>query len=180
MLAYILDPTPEKRAAVVEVSEKLGLEVVVLLDGRPKDPVKNRQIMDMDDKIVDDITVEDWLNYFRNADFVLTDSCHGISFSLVFETNFIGLANSARGMTRFESLVDVFEVRDHYVQDAADILGNDELLKPVDYDNVNKILMSERERSLAWLKEVLFRPKEFEGYRAYPIIDKRLAEDKED
>ena len=46
--------------------------------------------------------------------------------------------------------------------------------------NVNKILMSERERSLAWLKEVLFRPKEFEGYRAYPIIDKRLAEDKED
>ena len=180
MLAYILDPTPEKRAAVVEVSEKLGLEVVVLLDGRPKDPVKNRQIMDMDDKIVDDITVEDWLNYFRNADFVLTDSCHGISFSLVFETNFIGLANSARGMTRFESLVDVFQVRDHYVQDAADILGNDELLKPVDYDNVNKILMSERERSLAWLKEVLFRPKEFEGYRAYPIIDKRLAEDKED
>ena len=39
--------------------------------------------------------------------------------------------------------------------------------------------MSERERSLAWLKEVLFRPNEFEGYRAYPIIDKRLAEDKE-
>ena len=60
-------------------------------------------------------------------------------------------------MTRFESLVDVFQVRDHYVQDAADILGNDELLKPVDYDNVNKILMSERERSLAWLKEVLFK-----------------------
>ena len=83
-------------------------------------------------------------------------------------------------MTRFESLVDVFQVRDHYVQDAADILGNDELLKPVDYDKVNKILMSERERSLAWLKEVLFRPKEFEGYRAYPIIDKRLAKDKED
>lgn len=59
---------------------------MILLDGRPNDPVKNRQIMGMDDKIVDDITVEDWLNYFRNADFVLTDSCHGISFSLVFET----------------------------------------------------------------------------------------------
>ncbi len=82
-------------------------------------------------------------------------------------------------MTRFESLMIIPGERS-LRSDAADILGNDELLKPVDYDNVNKILMSERERSLAWLKEVLFRPKEFEGYRAYPIIDKRLAEDKED
>lgn len=180
MLAYILDPTPEKRAAVVEVSEKLGLELVILLDGRPKDPAKNRRIMDMDDKIVDDITVEDWLNFFRNAEFVVTDSCHGISFSLVFERNFIGLANRARGMTRFESLVDVFQVRDHYVHEATEIMGNDELLKPVDYEKVNSILMSERERSLAWLKEVLFRPKEFKGYRAYPVIDKRLTNDKEE
>ena len=180
MLAYILDPTPEKRAAVVEVSEKLGLEVVVLLDGRPKDPNKNRAIMDMDDKIVDDITVEDWLNFFRNAEFVVTDSCHGISFSLVFERNFIGLANRSRGITRFESLVDVFQVREHYVHEATEIMGNDDLLKPVDYSKVNSILLAERERSLAWLKEVLFSPKVVDGYKAYPMIDKSLTEDKED
>ena len=98
----------------------------------------------------------------------------------MFERNFIGLANRARGMTRFESLVDVFQVRDHYVHEATEIMGNDELLKPVDYEKVNSILMSERERSLAWLKEVLFRPKEFKGYRAYPVIDKRLTNDKEE
>jgi hypothetical protein len=180
MLAYILDPTPEKRAAVVEVSEKLGLDIVVLLDGRPKDPKKNRQIMDMDDKIVDNIAVEDWLNFFRNAEFVITDSCHGISFSLVFERNFIGLANTSRGLTRFESLVDVFQVRDHYVREATEILGNDELLKPVDYEKVNKILVSERARSLEWLKNMLFSPKKFDGYRAYPIVDNRLAKEEEE
>lgn len=174
MLAYILDPTPEKRAAVVQISEKLGLDIVVLLDGRPKDPKRNREIMDMDDKIVDNITVHDWLNYFRKAEFVVTDSCHGISFSIVYGKNFIGIGNRARGMARFDSLVDVFEVRDHYVYEAAEILDNDELLKPVDYDKVNSIMASERERALNWLKEVLFRPKEYTGYTAYPLIDKNI------
>lgn len=180
MLAYILDPTPEKREAVVHLSEKLGLDVVVLLDGRPKDPKKNREIMDMDDKIVDDIGVEDWLGFFRNAEFVVTDSCHGMSFAIVFERNFIGLANNARGKTRFESLVDVFQVRDHYVLEATEIIDNDELLKPVDYEKVNSILYSERARSLEWLKDKLFSPKVVDGYKAYPMIDKRLADDKED
>ena len=180
MLAYILDPTPEKREAVVHLSEKLGLDVVVLLDGRPKDPKKNREIMDMDDKIVDDIGVENWLGFFRNAEFVVTDSCHGMSFAIVFERNFIGLANNARGKTRFESLVDVFQVRDHYVLEATEIIDNDELLKPVDYEKVNSILYSERARSLEWLKDKLFSPKVVDGYKAYPMIDKRLADDKED
>jgi hypothetical protein len=99
---------------------------------------------------------------------------------LVFERNFIGLANTSRGLTRFESLVDVFQVRDHYVREATEILGNDELLKPVDYEKVNKILVSERARSLEWLKNMLFSPKKFDGYRAYPIVDNRLAKEEEE
>lgn len=182
MLAYILDPTPEKRAAVLNVSERLGLEPVVLLDGRASDPAKNRRVMDMDDKIVDDIMIEDWLNFFRNADFVVTDSCHGVSFSIVFGVSFIGIGNKARGLTRFESLVDVFDVRDHYVMHnkVEDIIDNDELLRPVDYEKVNAILEAERERSLSWLKDKLFSPKKYDSYRAYPVIDTRLTSESDE
>lgn len=184
LLAYILDPTPEKRDAVVHLAEKLGLEIAVMLDGRSENINRDREIMGMDDKLVGngDIGVEDWLGIIRGADFVVTDSCHGMSFSIVFERNFIGIGNKSRGVTRFESLVDVFQVRDHYVapDDVTTIIDNEELIKPVDYEKVNEILYSERARSVEWLRDKLFSPKVLDNYTAYPVIDKRLVDDKED
>ena len=105
-----------------------------------------------------------------------------MSFSIVFERNFIGIGNKSRGVTRFESLVDVFQVSDHYVapDDVTTIIDNEELIKPVDYEKVNEILYSERARSVEWLRDKLFSPKVLDNYTAYPVIDKRLVDDKED
>lgn len=172
--AYILDPTPEKRAAVLRVAEKTGLSPVVMLDGRSPHIDEDKRIIDMNDNLVTVSGVEEWLYYFKYSDFVLTDSCHGMSFAILFDRPLIGIGNRARGVARFESLTELFDIKSHFVYDAKDILTDDKLFEPIDYDAVHRILEAEREKSLSWLKEKLFAPKVINSYCSYPVVDERL------
>ena len=168
---YILDPTPEKKEALKWVSEKLGYKLINLLDGLPWTVKKNTEKMQDMGEIPADVQVEDWLYYIKNCEFLVTDSCHGISFGIIFEKPFIGIGNKRRGMSRFNSLLGLFNLKHRFVTDPKEIIDNEELLKPIDYKPVNEILEKERERSLNWLKEALFSPKKFKSKCAYPIID---------
>ncbi len=172
--AYILDPTPEKRAAVLHVAEKTGLKPLVLLDGRSAHPDQDKKAMNMDDSLVNVTGVEEWLYYFKCSDFVLTDSCHGMSFSIIFDRPFIAMGNTHRGITRFESLTKLLGLESHFVYEAGEIMTNESLFDEIDYGKVHEILGAEGERSLSWLKEKLFEPKMFSSYCAYPVIDERL------
>lgn len=172
--AYILDPTPEKRAAVLHVAEKTGLKPHVLLDGRSLHPDEDKRVMDMDDNLIYVDGVEEWLYYFKCSDFVLTDSCHGMSFSIIFDRPFIAIGNTHRGVTRFESLTRLLGLTSHFVYDASEIMNNESLFEEIDYESVHEILNSERERSLSWLKEKLFEPKTFSSFCAYPTTDIRI------
>ncbi len=171
---YILDPTPEKKKALKWVSEQLGLKLINVLDGFPWTVKGNTEKMSDMGEIPKDVQVEDWLYYIKNSEFLITDSCHGISFGIVFKRPFIGIANKRRGLSRFQSLLGLFELTDRYVTDPSDIVGNTELLKPVDYDKVYKILEAERTRSKDWLKNALFSPKEVKTNCAYSSYDIRL------
>lgn len=47
---------------------------------------------------------------FRDADFVITDSFHGTVFSIIFNKSFISIGNKDRGMSRFNSLLSIYEL----------------------------------------------------------------------
>lgn len=173
LTAYILDPDDAKKRAIQYVCEALGLTPVIILDGQPDPEGKNAKAMDMDGYIAENVETEDWLWYIKNSDFVITDSCHGASFSIIFERQFIAIANAKRGTSRFDSLLDVFGLKDRCVMDAAKITKDKSLLQPIDYKAVGEILATEREKSLSWLKEKLFAPKVFRSSCAYPIVDER-------
>lgn len=49
-------------------------------------------------------SVEEWLFYIKNSKFVVTDSFHGMVFSINFEVPFVAIGNIRRGMARFESI----------------------------------------------------------------------------
>ena len=155
LAAYILDPTPEKTAAIKHVAEKLGgLKIINLLDGLTEKFQKNREAMGLPN-CVEDLQVEEWLYYLSKASFVITDSCHGASFALIFQKDFIAICNKARGFSRFQSLGRMFGVSNHIVTDAKAIIDNAQLLEPVDYTSVNAIMQAERTRSVEWLRGVL-------------------------
>lgn len=67
---YILDPTPEKKKAMLYVSEKLGYKLVNMLDGLPWLYDSNKQKLGLE--AVENVQVEDWINIFKNSSFVIT------------------------------------------------------------------------------------------------------------
>lgn len=153
--AYILDPTPEKKQALLHISRKLGgIKIINLLDGFFWKFEKNKELMDMDN-CIENLQVEDWLYYLSNAQFVVTDSCHGTCFAMIFKKNFISITNKNRGYSRFRSLANTFNFTDRLVTDANRILTDDSLFEPIDYNSIDKIMSREAEISLEWLKNAL-------------------------
>jgi len=88
LVSYILDLTDEKKNLVEDIACRLDLSPVYLTEKRSGG-----------------YAVEEWLSYFRDADFVVTDSFHGTVFSIVFEKKFFSILNSNRGADRFTSLL---------------------------------------------------------------------------
>lgn len=157
MAVYILDGNPEKKSAAQYLSEKLGLPMVVLLDGTMPKFDEHRKKVDLS-PAAENLQVEDWLYYMENCSYLFTDSCHGASFAIIHEKPFVCVKNRDRGISRFESLGDVFGLCDRFVEDPLEVQRREELLEAPDYGRVNRILESERERSLKWLSETLKKP----------------------
>lgn len=166
LLTYILDPTPEKKEAIRFLSEKLGLRAVHILDGTPWNYESNKEKMGMDG-ILENVKFQDWIYYFKNSSYVLTDSCHGVSFALIYHKPFAGIGNCHRGMERFHSLTHLFQVEDRVVTDPLEITKSDRFLKPVDYDKVAEIMEKEKEISSRWLRDAMFKEKESHTSQTY-------------
>ncbi len=157
LCTYILDPTSEKREAIQYLARMKGLPMVHMLDGYQEHFEKNKARFGMEG-VVEDLKVEDWLYYIYHCDFFLTDSCHGASFAILFQKDFICIGNESRGLPRFESLAQLFHMEERFVYDAAEIPKRRELLKEIDFSESERILQKERMRSRKWLKHHLDAP----------------------
>ena len=107
------------------------------------------------DNVIDNVGIEDFISLIKNCSFLLTDSHHGVCFGLIYHKNFICMANRSRGYTRFESLFNLLNIRQHMVDKADEIENNKKLITDVDYSKVDTILNIERNRSYKWLKQAL-------------------------
>lgn len=95
-----------------------------------------------------------WLYKIKNAEFVIADSFHGIVFSIIFNKQFICIANKERGLARMESLLNMFNLSDRLVFDNE--LSNDFLnMNYIDYQPINRKVLELREKSIDFLKESL-------------------------
>lgn len=158
LISYILDPTPEIREALLYVAEKRNLKLINMLDGIQSKFEKNREALNLDNT-VENLKTEDWLYYLKHSQFVVTDSCHGASFAIVFQKPLICIGNRGRGLDRFESLTKLFGIEDRYVLDPKKIMEEEHLLEPMDYERIQRIMDAERARSWQWLKNALYTEK---------------------
>lgn len=97
--------------------------------------------------------VEEWIRGFIDTEFVITDSFHGTVFSIIFNKPFISIANKSRGLTRFESLLKLFQLEDRLIFSYKDLNLNG--FKEIDWKKVNAILKREREKSKLFLEKYL-------------------------
>lgn len=156
MLSFILDPDNKKREAILKLSQKLNLPYINLLNATDFD--KNVKALDLDNT-KPNIDIEEWLFYYMNADFVITDSFHGTCFAIIFRKKFISLANMQRGEKRFVSLLNEMGLMDHLVYNIDEIGDRPELFEEIDYDEVYRKITPKIEASYKWLEDAIKQPK---------------------
>lgn len=101
-----------------------------------------------------DLMAEDFLKIMDYCSMVITDSFHGMCFSIIYNKPFYGLYNILRGTSRIETLKKVFPIEHVIVE--LDELQKFSWEKPIiDYSAVDKIIKIEQKRGIGWLKEKL-------------------------
>lgn len=134
IFAYILDNNEDIEKLLDNLSKAQGRGVW-------RFPVKSNPML----------PIEEWLSAFRDCDFVVTDSFHGTVFSIIFNKQFVVLGNAERGQSRFETLLDHFELKDRLVNNTEGLYK----LPKINYSDVNRIMDESRFSSLAFLSNAL-------------------------
>lgn len=144
LVTYMLDWNSNKERIVEDVSRRKDLPVQNILP-----LIKNRK--SIKDRIINqDPTVYDWVNQIATADFVVTDSFHGMAFSIIFNKQFIVIGNPERGMARFTSLLNHFGLADRLTEKNVPNIDEN-----IDYRKVSDLLSILREQGINFLKNSL-------------------------
>lgn len=149
LMVYILDKSQEKKNVIHKISQVTGLP---LHEVTAKEKFWNAGSKGIDKCIVPSIS--EWIAGFRNAGFVVTDSFHGMVFSILFKKTFICIGNKKRGITRFTSLLKLLKLEDRLIYSPADIDEN-KIKEPINYERVDLIRQQERAKSLLFISEAL-------------------------
>ena len=111
-----------------------------------------------DKKILHAEPVE-WLSWFKNADFIFTDSYHGTIFSVIFQKQFWVVSRKDKNIKINDLLVDIkLEERILNINNLGDGESSeqlDALLEPVDYSQSFQILNQKLEQSTQFLSSLL-------------------------
>lgn len=179
-LAYILDPTPDKEEFIRKSAEKLGLKVKIILDGRKGTYDRNRAKFAYfnDEHILPNMEVVDWVKYFKDAKYVLTDSHHGMAMAIIYNKQFIVYANRGRGYTRFTSLLNLLGITDRMI-DNTNQADDSLIFSDIDYNKVMSKLNQEREAAHQWLSEALkckIKDKSKILFKAYNGVERPLSQ----
>lgn len=152
IFVYILDPTPEKRKAILDLSEQTGMPLKIVLDAQ-ENVMGKRKILNMDDSLIIPEEIDDWLALLYNSQCVVTDSYHGLCFSIIFEKQFACIKNLRRGAVRFDTIAKILSLEKNLTEDPQKICKV--LQNHINYGKLNKKLKAKAESSKQWLDEAL-------------------------
>lgn len=99
------------------------------------------------------IAIEEWLVNIRDADFVITDSFHGMVFSIIFHKPFVVCANLDRGADRFINLLDALSLSSRLIVE--DNCLDLRIQEPIDWNQIDKKIEKIRIESFKFLEKYL-------------------------
>lgn len=150
LFCYILDQTKNKTDIIENISTHCKLTPFTVM------PKNKLTAMNAQQNINDCIfpSVTKWLRAFMDAEMIITDSFHGCVFSIIFNKPFWVIANKQRGLTRFESLLSLFDLESRIVSD--DQNNHLNWSEDIDWNSVNNKRKKLQNKSLDFLKSNLF------------------------
>lgn len=100
MMVYVLDKNDEKSQIIDDVAKNYKLQSYTIMPNSYDDVFP---------------PVTQWLRGFLDASFVVTDSFHGVIFSIIFNKQFIAIGNKSRGLARFLSILKLFNLENRLI-----------------------------------------------------------------
>lgn len=147
ILAYILDLTKEKKETVEKVAKRLRKKVIYITNMYKIYTKEKNEGLNYSRE---NNSIEEFLAKFKNSDYVITDSFHGICFSIIFEKTFFAAKNKARGESRYEVFNDL-NLNNRLFDSFSDIeTANFE--ECINYVEAKRKIKNISERAIAWLK----------------------------
>lgn len=143
IFTYILDDNEEKEKLISQIKQELQLSRI------------NQKAQTGDIMALQEIEpVELWLSRIYHSSFVITDSYHGMVFSILFKKPFIVYGNAARGKTRFMSILYKLRLADRYIENGNNIelsIIND----TIEWNKIHGLLQQKRDESIAFLSNAI-------------------------
>lgn len=141
ILVYALKKDAQLKAVIEHYRHALGFEVICI----DQDPFLNY----VPDLHLKDASPSDFVELFNQAAFVITNSFHGVCFSVNFNKSFV-VTEPPTGRNRILNLLEQVELQARF------IAGPDlPEIDTIDWDKVNGLLDASRQRSIAYLNNQL-------------------------
>ena len=90
----------------------------------------------------------EWISYFKNANYIVTNTFHGTVFSIKYNKKFISIPKNDK-KNKIISLLDQFKLKDRACTDKYDLTNI--LKKEINYDEVNSLIDKQKRISLNFL-----------------------------
>ena len=143
VFSYALDPKMYDFANMLSL--KSGYKIVALSPYNAGSYVSGT-------KVVKNVPPVEWLELFNKAKLIITDSFHGMMFSIVFNKPFYAYTPNRSNVARVKDILKKLNLEDRKLTNITNI--NDTVWE-MDYTKVNEILEKERKKSLEYLKKHL-------------------------
>lgn len=146
---YVLDKAPEKLEIIDRVANNLSLKINSI--NYKKDPgqlLKGGFKLDFYNYIYP--SLKNWLAGFRDADFIVTDSFHGMLFSVIFNKQFLIIGNEKRGLARFYSFLRLINL-EHRLITSKNPFKESLLNEKINFLEVNEKINSNKNKATDFL-----------------------------
>lgn len=145
ILLYVLTHSPYIVDFALKIASEKRYEVIQICKSAMKGGDK------VGIKYVTDAGPEEFLGYFKNASFVLSNSFHGTIFSVHFQIPFFTIAPAHKtNNSRQIGLLNLLHLENRLIKEGEEFPSSERY--PIDYSVVNNILEQERTSSIAYLK----------------------------
>lgn len=140
---YILDMTEDKKKVLEQISKDLDYKPFTVKS------ISDNWFDDVEKQVVPPIEI--WLQAFNKAKYIFTDSFHGCVFSIIFNKNFVVYGNEERGLSRFKSLLSLFNIENTLIQSSNDIQKG---YQEFNWKNINMILEKLKKQDIQYLNQI--------------------------
>lgn len=138
ILLYIMQRDEEVYEYARKIKEKMGIQLVEISRYGYKP--------DFVDECLVDVGPKEFLGLFRDAEYVCTNSYHGLAYSLIFEIEFC-LIPCKRFKARIENLLELL-----HIESCVDGEDWNSLTASYDKEYVRKIIEEERKKAITYLQ----------------------------